>query len=46
MSNWLSGLFSRIKNRMIPEQTVERDFGAVPAVSREMADNIGLWYTT
>lgn len=44
MSNWLSGLFSRMKNRMIPEQAVERDFGAVPAVSREMVDNIGLWY--
>lgn len=40
----LTDFFRRIKNQRVPTQVVERDFHAIPIVSREMEDNIALWY--
>ncbi|MEG2678102.1 MAG: hypothetical protein RR933_08275, partial [Oscillospiraceae bacterium] len=45
MFDWLSGLFGKLKNRILPERTIERAFNAVPAVSATMEQNINLWYS-
>lgn len=37
-------LFRKPKKEIVPEQIIEREFGARPAVSRMMSDNINTWW--
>lgn len=42
--DFFRSLYNRIKTRPINDGMVEKAFDVVPAVSRTMQDNIGLWY--
>ena len=44
MLGWLKNLLHRGRAKSIPAGTIEKEFGAYPAVSRQMEDNLNLWY--
>lgn len=42
--NWVFGLFGKLNKESIPTGLIEQEFNAMPAASRQMDDNISLWY--
>ena len=42
--DWFRGLVGRLRRKDTPSGVIEREFGAHPAASRDMADNAALWY--
>lgn len=42
--DWARAFFNRVPKQTTPAGTIEKEFGAIPAASRLMEDNINLWY--
>lgn len=42
--DWVRGLFGKLNKESIPQGIIEKEFDAFPAASREMENNIALWY--
>jgi len=42
--DWAQGLFRRVSRKDTPAAVIEKEFGARPATSQNMADNAALWY--
>lgn len=41
---WARALFGKLNKKTTPAGTIEKEFGAYPAASRKMEDNINLWW--
>lgn len=44
MFDWVKSLIGRIRNKLIPSGKIEQAFSTEPTASREMEQNINLWY--
>ena len=42
--DWFRSLVGRLRRKDTPSGVIEKEFGAHPAASRDMADNAALWY--
>lgn len=42
--DWVRGMFGKLNKESIPTGLIEQEFNAMPAASRQMEDNISLWY--